>query len=182
MKERRRPELRDDVEIGKESRRKGGDMHNRCIMYFNFTAIFLLLGWTPDSVCAKFNGQFPWLSIESWAASSSEMQFLPVYMDLDAMCWISHCPATSCELWIGDRLSLSGLNWSDPFFHGVQIHPKISQKLHAIMRHHLKVMLVHVLSIIWSVDNIHHTKMRTNILIAGWVFDPMLAQNSWVRS
>lgn len=65
------------------------------------------------------------------------VQFLPVYIELDAMCWISHCSAISCELERG--LSLSGPNWSDPLFHGVQIHPKIWQKLHAIMRHHLKV-------------------------------------------
>lgn len=41
MKERGRPELRDDVELGKQSRRKGGDMHNRwCIMYFKFHCTF----------------------------------------------------------------------------------------------------------------------------------------------
>jgi hypothetical protein len=65
VKERGRPELRDDVEIGEESRRKGGDMHNRCIMYFNslqfsyYKADHLIV-----CVCAKINGQFPWLSIE----------------------------------------------------------------------------------------------------------------------
>ena len=71
----------------------------------NFTALFLLLGLIPDCVCAKLNAQFPWLSIESQASSSSQMQFLPVvYMDLEPMCWISHCPATSCDLRIGFQI------------------------------------------------------------------------------
>ena len=150
MKERGRPELRDDVEIGTESRREGGDMHNRCIMYFNslqfsyYYAEHLIL-----CVCAKINGQFPRLSIESWAASSSEVQFLPVYIDLDALCWISHCPPTSCELWIANWREVI-LKWPQLEWPSLSWGPNSSKDSAKVARNYetpSQSMLVHELSI-----------------------------------